>query len=145
MLELKIKIETPDLAAALERLAAAMTPAAGPTPTAAAAPAGAAQTTATVSPTPASATAASVVPTAPAPTPATPAAPAAPAALPTEGPKYTIDDIARAGSMLAMQGPEKVAALNGLLQQFGLASLTQLKPDQTSAFVQAMRGLGAQL
>lgn len=142
MLELKIKIETPDLAAALERLAAAMTPAAGPTPTAAAAPAGAAQTTATVSPTPASATAASVVSTAPAPTPA---APAAPAALPTEGPKYTIDDIARAGSMLAMQGPEKVAALNGLLQQFGLATLTQLKPDQTSAFVQAMRGLGAQL
>lgn len=142
MLELKIKIETPDLAAALERLAAAMTPAAGPTPTAAAAPAGAAQTTVTVSPTPASATAASVVPTAPAPAPA---ALAAPAALPTEGPKYTIDDIARAGSMLAMQGPEKVAALNGLLQQFGLASLTQLKPDQTSAFVQAMRGLGAQL
>ena len=139
MLELKIKIETPALAAALERLAAAMTPAAGPTPTAAVAPAGAAQTTATVSPTPASATAASVVPTAPAPTPA------APAALPTEGPKYTIDDIARAGSMLAMQGPEKVAALNGLLQQFGLASLTQLKPDQTSAFVQAMCGLGAQL
>lgn len=139
MLELKIKIETPDLAAALERLAAAMTPAAGPTPTAAAAPAVAAQTTATVSPTPASATAASVVPTAPAPTPA------APAAIPTEGPKYTIDDIARAGSMLAMQGPEKVAALNGLLQQFGLATLTQLKPDQTSAFVQAMRGLGAQL
>ncbi len=139
MLELKIKIETPDLAAALERLAAAMTPAAGPTPTAAAAPAVAAQTTATVSPTPASATAASVVPTAPAPTPATTAA------IPTEGPKYTIDDIARAGSMLAMQGPEKVAALNGLLQQFGLATLTQLKPDQTSAFVQAMRGLGAQL
>ena len=123
MLELKIKIETPDLAAALERLAAAMTPAAGPTPTAAAAPAGAAQATATVSPTPASAT----------------------AAIPTEGPKYTIDDISRAGSMLAMQGPEKVAALNGLLQQFGLATLTQLKPDQTSAFVQAMRGLGAQL
>lgn len=133
MLELKIKIETPDLAAALERLAAAMAPAA------AAAPAGAAQTTATVSPTPANAPAASVVPTAPAP------APAASAAIPTEGPKYTIDDIARAGSMLAMQGPEKVAALNGLLQQFGLATLTQLKPDQTSAFVQAMRGLGAQL
>ncbi len=133
MLELKIKIETPDLAAALERLAAAMAP------VAAAAPAGAAQTTATVSPTPASTTAASVVPTAPAPTPATTAA------IPTEGPKYTIDDIARAGSMLAMQGPEKVAALNGLLQQFGLATLTQLKPDQTSAFVQAMRGLGAQL
>ena len=138
MLELKIKIETPDLAAALERLAAAMAPVAAAAP-AGAAPAGAAQTTATVSPTPASTTAASVVPTAPAPTPATTAA------IPTEGPKYTIDDIARAGSMLAMQGPEKVAALNGLLQQFGLASLTQLKPDQTSAFVQAMRGLGAQL
>ena len=47
--------------------------------------------------------------------------------------------------MLAQQGPEKLAALNGLLQQFGLQSLTQLPQEQTAAFVQAMRGLGAQI
>lgn len=84
---------------------------------------------------------------APAPVPAPVSAPApAPApAIPTSAPKYGIDDIARAGAMLAQQGPEKLAALNGLLQQFGLQSLTQLPQEQTAAFVQAMRGLGAQI
>lgn len=84
---------------------------------------------------------------APAPVPAPVPAPApAPApAIPTSAPKYGIDDIARAGAMLAQQGPEKLAALNGLLQQFGLQSLTQLPQEQTAAFVQAMRGLGAQI
>lgn len=78
-----------------------------------------------------------------APAPATAPAPAP--AIPTSTPKYSIDDIARAGAMLAQQGPEKLAALNGLLQQFGLSSLTQLPQEQTGAFVQAMRGLGAQI
>ena len=72
-------------------------------------------------------------------------APAPVPAIPTSTPKYSIDDIARAGAMLAQQGPEKLAALNGLLQQFGLQSLTQLPQEQTTAFVQAMRGLGAQI
>ena len=81
------------------------------------------------------ATAASVAANVPAPAPA----------IPTSAPKYGIDDIARAGAMLAQQGPEKLAALNGLLQQFGLQSLTQLPQEQTAAFVQAMRGLGAQI
>ncbi len=82
---------------------------------------------------------------APAPTPAPTVAPAPSPAIPTSAPKYGIDDIARAGAMLAQQGPEKLAALNGLLQQFGLQSLTQLPQEQTAAFVQAMRGLGAQI
>lgn len=81
----------------------------------------------------------------PAPTPAPTVAPAPSPAIPTSAPKYGIDDIARAGAMLAQQGPEKLAALNGLLQQFGLQSLTQLPQEQTAAFVQAMRGLGAQI
>lgn len=84
-------------------------------------------------------------PPAPAPTPAPTVAPAPSPAIPTSAPKYGIDDIARAGAMLAQQGPEKLAALNGLLQQFGLQSLTQLPQEQTAAFVQAMRGLGAQI
>lgn len=82
---------------------------------------------------------------APAPVPAPVPAPAPAPAIPTSAPKYGIDDIARAGAMLAQQGPEKLAALNGLLQQFGLQSLTQLPQEQTAAFVQAMRGLGAQI
>lgn len=82
-----------------------------------------------------------------APAPATVPAPAPvpTPAIPTSTPKYSIDDIARAGAMLAQQGPEKLAALNGLLQQFGLQSLTQLPQERTAAFVQAMRGLGAQI
>ena len=102
------------------------------------------------------ATAASVAANVPASAPVTPTVAAAPVsapapvpapapANPTSAPKYGIDDIARAGAMLAQQGPEKLAALNGLLQQFGLQSLTQLPQEQTAAFVQAMRGLGAQI
>lgn len=100
------------------------------------------------------ATAASVAANVPASAPVTPTVAAAPVsapvpapapAIPTGTPKYSIDDIARAGAMLAQQGPEKLAALNGLLQQFGLQSLTQLPQEQTAAFVQAMRGLGAQI
>ena len=82
---------------------------------------------------------------APAPAPVPAPVPAPAPAIPTGTPKYSIDDIARAGAMLAQQGPEKLAALNGLLQQFGLQSLTQLPQEQTAAFVQAMRGLGAQI
>ena len=80
---------------------------------------------------------------APAPVPAPVPAPAP--AIPTSTPKYSIDDIARAGAMLAQQGPEKLAGLNSLLQQFGLQSVTELRSEQTPAFVQAMRGLGAQI
>ena len=82
---------------------------------------------------------------APAPAPVPAPVPVPAPAIPTGTPKYSIDDIARAGAMLAQQGPEKLAALNGLLQQFGLQSLTQLPQEQTAAFVQAMRGLGAQI
>lgn len=94
---------------------------------------------------PASAPVTPTVAAAPVSAPAPVPAPAPAPAIPTSAPKYGIDDIARAGAMLAQQGPEKLAALNGLLQQFGLQSLTQLPQEQTAAFVQAMRGLGAQI
>lgn len=80
-----------------------------------------------------------------APAPAPVPVPAPAPAIPTGTPKYSIDDIARAGAMLAQQGPEKLASLNSLLQQFGLQSVTELRSEQTPAFVQAMRGLGAQI
>lgn len=81
---------------------------------------------------------------APAPTPAIPsAAPAS--AVPTSAPTYSIDDIARAGAALAQQGPDKITALTGLLQQFGLQAVTQLRPEQMGPFVTALRGMGAQI
>ena len=100
---------------------------------------------ATPAPAPAPAPAPVAAP-APAPTP-TPAIPsAAPAsAVPTSAPTYSIDDIARAGAALAQQGPDKIAALTGLLQQFGLQAVTQLRPEQMGPFVTALRGLGAQI
>ena len=80
----------------------------------------------------------------PAPTPAIPsAAPAS--AVPTSAPTYSIDDIARAGAALAQQGPDKIAALTGLLQQFGLQAVTQLRPEHMGPFATALRGLGAQI
>lgn len=93
---------------------------------------------------------ASVTPTvaaapAPAPAPAPVPVPVPAPAIPTGTPKYSIDDIARAGAMLAQQGPDKLAGLNSLLQQFGLQSVSELRSEQTPAFVQAMRGLGAQI
>lgn len=95
-----------------------------------------------VNPTPASVipqTAAPTVPSAPAPSPVAPTVPV------TEAPKYSIDDIARAGAELAQQGPDKIAALTGLLQQFGLQAVTQLRTEQMGPFVLAMRGMGARI
>lgn len=70
---------------------------------------------------------------------------AAPVVPVTEAPKYSIDDIARAGAELAQQGPDKIAALTGLLQQFGLQAVTQLRPEQMGPFVLALRGMGARI
>ena len=72
-------------------------------------------------------------------------APSNPVVPVTEPPKYSIDDIARAGAELAQQGSDKIAALTGLLQQFGLQAVTQLRPDQMGPFVTALRGLGARI
>lgn len=82
--------------------------------------------------------------TAPAPAPSVPA-PSSPVVPGTEPPKFSIDDIARAGAELAQQGPDKITALTGLLQQFGLQAVTQLRPDQMGPFVLALRGLGARI
>ena len=95
-----------------------------------------------VNPTPAAVipqTAAPTAPSAPAPSPAIPMTPV------TEAPKYSIDDIARAGAELAQQGPDKIAALTGLLQQFGLQAVTQLRTEQMGPFVLAMRGMGVRI
>lgn len=156
MMEMKIKIEVPDLAAAICKLAAAITPpdintltpdeprgipAAAPVaPVAAPAPA------APVNPTPAPAApvAAPAVPTAPVPTeqPAAPVA-QAPAAVPVTAPTYTLDQIARAGASLVDAG--KMEQLLALLARYGVAAVTQLQPDQFGVFATELRALGAQI
>ena len=97
-------------------------------------------------PTPAPQPAVNPTPAAVIPQTVAPTAPSAPPTVPvTEAPKYSIDDIARAGAELAQQGPDKIAALTGLLQQFGLQAVTQLRTEQMGPFVLALRGMGARI
>lgn len=149
---LEIKIEAPDLAAAICKLAAAIAPrdintltpdeprgipaAATVAPVAAPAPA------APVNPTPAP-VAAPVA--APVPTEQPAAAPVAhaPAAVPVTAPTYTVDQIARAGASLVDAG--KMEQLLALLARYGVAAVTQLQPDQFGAFATELRALGAQI
>lgn len=173
MMEMKIKIEVPDLAAAICKLAAAITP---PDPNTLTPdeprgiPAAPQQPVAPTAPQqPVSAPVAAPVPTAPVnPTPAAPApqmppvegmaypqaavptAPAptntpapAPAGVPVSAPTFTLDQISRAGAALVDAG--KMEALLGLLAKFGVAAVTQLNPGQYGAFATELRALGAQI
>lgn len=165
MLEMKITIAAPDLAAAINNLAAALD---GKNPhfvctqnggnnhqienvgtltmnigskTQPATPA------APVNPAPA--------PTVPtqatgAPLSATPAQTVAPvanvpvaSAVPTGAPTYTLDMIARAGAALVDAG--KMDALCGLLAKYGVEALTALDPAQYGNFANDLRALGAQI
>lgn len=168
MLEMKITIAAPDLAAAINSLAVALAngntvPAEKATTPAASAPvAQPATPTAPVNPTPApvatpaqapgaplsatpAQTATPIAPTAPVATPApavTPAANVAPApAVPTSAPQYTLDMIATAGSALIDAG--KMDQLMQLLGKFGVASLTELAPENYGAVANELRALGA--
>ena len=165
MLEMQITIAAPDLAAAINNLAAALD---GKNPhfvctqnggnnhqienvgTIIMGMSGKAQpaTPATpVSPTPAP-----TVPTrAPgAPLSATPVQTVAPvvnapvaSAVPTGAPTYTLDMIARAGAALVDAG--KMDALCGLLAKYGVEALTALDPAQYGNFANDLRALGAQI
>ena len=80
--------------------------------------------------------------------PAAPTAPVQPQAIPsapvpTTSVSYTPDDLAKAAMSLMDSGRQ--ADLLGLLQQFGVTSLPELKPEQYGPFATALRGLGAQI
>lgn len=139
MMEMKIKIDVPELVAAVEKLAAAIDKTAlnitvpnegtlnfntpgGNAPVAAPAPA----------PTPAA------PPVTPMPTAAAPAP-----AVPVTAPTYTLDQIAKAGANLVDAG--KMEQLLALLTKYGVQAVTQLTPDQYGAFATELRALGAQI
>lgn len=132
MLEMKLTIEAPELANALNNLAAAM--GARPFPTAQQAPAAPVQ-----QPMPAPA------PAAPMPAPATTAQPNMPVAgVPlAQPPKYTVDQIMAAGAQLMDAG--KVNDLMNLLHSFGVQAVMDLKPEQLGAFATALRDMGAKI
>lgn len=81
------------------------------------------------------------VPTAPAQS-VTPVAPVQPV-VPTTSVTYTPDDLARAAFALMDSGRQQ--ELIGLLQQFGVNAIPELKPEQFGAFATALRGMGAQI
>lgn len=90
-------------------------------------------------------TATPIAPTVPVAAPAPAVAPAANAAqapaVPTSAPQYTLEMIATAGSALIDAG--KMDQLMQLLSKFGVASLTELSPDNYGAMATALRALGA--
>lgn len=162
-----IKVEAPDLVAALMRLAAAVNP--GPNiltpdeprpqmpapapapiaPPAAPQPPVAAPVAAPVPPAaplaPAMPPAPAAAPVPPVATPVTPPAPApaAPAVPVTTAPTYTLDQIAKAGASLVDAG--KMEPLLALLTRYGVQAVTQLAPEHYGAFATELRALGAQI
>lgn len=166
MMEMKITVEAPDLAASILKLAEAI--ASGPDPALLipdeplpvsaypATPAAAPVSPAPVNPTPGPAptTVAPVAAPSPSPTPVTNAPTAGPTsaapgntpapAVPVTGaPAYTLDQISRAGASLVDAG--KMQQLLELLGRYGVQAVTQLKPEQYGAFATELRALGAQI
>lgn len=156
MLEMKLTIEAPELANAINNLASAIGSAKVNPATMTAAPAPVQN--APANPTPA--VAMPVAPSAPAPInqqipvqPAQMPAPvntaATPVNFPAQGvplaqpPQYTVDQIMAAGATLMDAG--KINELMALLNSFGVQAVMDLKPEQLGAFATAMRELGAQI
>lgn len=63
----------------------------------------------------------------------------------TGAPGYTAEQISRAGAELVQTDPTKMQALMVMLQQFGVATIQMLKPEQFGAFANGLRSLGARL
>ena len=146
MLEVNVTIKCPDLVLAATALAAAL----GKKPAEAAAVPQQTPVAPNVAPNVAPVTPAPMAPVAPAApvvaAPVTPAPVAAPtAAAPTAAPTYTLAQVATAGATLMSQHPETQEALMGLLGQFGIKAVSELKPDQLPAFAAELRRLGAKL
>lgn len=137
MMEMKITVEAPDLAASIIKLAEAI--ASGPDPNLL---------------TPDEPRPVASYPTTPAPAVAAPAPTAgpvsvapgntpAPAVPVTTARAYTLDQISRAGASLVDAG--KMQQLLELLGRYGVQAVTQLQPEQYGTFATELRALGAQI
>lgn len=151
MFEINVTVNAPEIAEALNNLAAALK---GAKPEPAASKTGKADKPAAPVPpadymppadtAPAPATPAPAVTPAPATAPAPVQAPVTPAPVPVApAPTYNRDQIMTAGAALIDAG--KINELMGLLNSFGVQAVTQLKQDQLGAFATELRKLGAQI
>ena len=155
MFEINVTVNAPEIAEALNNLAAALK---GAKPEPAASKTGKADKPAAPVPpadymppadtAPAPATPAPAVTPAPATAPAPVQAPVTPAPAPAPvpvapAPTYNRDQIMTAGAALIDAG--KINELLGLLNSFGVQAVTQLKQDQLGAFATELRKLGAQI
>lgn len=148
MVEVNVNVKCPDLLLAVTALVSALkgNPVAQ-TPATSAAPPAPVQTAPVadpVIPTPVAA------PTVPNPMPVTgapsvTAVPAMPTAPVAPAPTFTVEQISKAGADLIGANSAKMPELVGLLQQFGVQAITELKPDQLGPFATALRGLGAKI
>lgn len=77
--------------------------------------------------------------------PTVPAPAAVPTTAPVTGPSYTVQDLAVAGANLIQENPSAHPQLMGLLGQFGVRAVTDLKPEHLGPFANAMRQMGAKL
>lgn len=66
-----------------------------------------------------------------------------PAAVPTQAVSYTTEQLGLAAMQIADSKGHQV--IEGLLQRFGVAALTQLAKEQYGAFAAELRNLGAKL
>ena len=153
MFEINVTVNAPEIAEALNNLAAALK---GAKPEPAASKTGKADKPAPVPPAdymppadtaPAPAAPAPAVTPAPAPAPAPVQAPVTPAPAPAPvpvapAPTYSRDQIMTAGAALIDAG--KINELMGLLNSFGVQAVTQLKQDQLGSFASDLRKLGSQ-
>lgn len=145
MMEMKIKIEVPDLAAAIEKLAASLNNSTAfekPCTQGAPAPVEMPAPTANPTPAPVAPVAPPVAPVQTVPT-ASPVSNAPAPAVPVTAPTYTLDQIAKAGASLVDAG--KMEQLLGLLTKYSVQAVTKLMPDQYGAFAMELRALGAQI
>ena len=142
MFEIRVTIACPDLLAAAKLLARNSIPEAVEAP---AAPA--VETTAAQMPVPAP-TPVSVAAVPATSTPvntANPVPAAAPVVPLSQGPTYTLAQIAKAGADLISQNPGLMPQVNALLAQYGVQAATDVKPEHYGAFATALRGLGAKI
>ena len=63
----------------------------------------------------------------------------------SNAPGFTADQVSKAGADLVTTNPAMRTEMQKLFQQYGVQSMTELKPDQLGPFAMALRGLGAKI
>ena len=125
-MEIKVTIESPELASAINNLATALRQKGSDEPIKPKT-----ETSKATEPVPTT-QAQTTIPTAP--------APSVPVAT---APQYTIEQIMKAGATLMDAG--KIDELRKLIDSFGVEAVTNLKPEQLGAFATELRKLGAKI